>query len=73
MLVIAPDVAAIIIAALEEEIARQEAIGAVCGEDWPDDYEPNDVVLQNEQWRRTVWFLSQALDFPRKTPQRKVS
>ncbi|MGH8700705.1 MAG: hypothetical protein ACREVR_05950 [Burkholderiales bacterium] len=45
MLVIPPNVATIIIAGLEAEIKRQEAIGAVCGDDWPDDYDPNDVML----------------------------
>jgi hypothetical protein len=45
MLSIPPNVAAIIIVGLEREITRQDAIGAVCGDNWPDDYEPNDVAI----------------------------
>jgi hypothetical protein len=45
MLSIPPNVAAIIIAGLEAEIARYEAVGAACGYDWPDDYDPNDVMI----------------------------
>jgi hypothetical protein len=45
MLSIPPNVGALMIAGLDAEIARQEAIGRVCGDDWPDDYEPNDVAI----------------------------
>jgi len=52
MLSIPPQVAAIIIRGLEAEIERQAAIGAVCGDDWPDDYDPNDVAIYRgfRQW-----------------------
>jgi hypothetical protein len=45
MVTIPPDVGRIMIRGLTREIDRQEAIGKVCGDDWPDDYDPNDVAI----------------------------
>lgn len=45
MLSIPPRVAEIIVEGLQAEISRQEAIGAVHGDNWPDDYDPNDVAI----------------------------
>lgn len=43
MLVIPPNISKLMISGLTKEIARLNAIGAICGDDWPDDYDPNDV------------------------------
>jgi hypothetical protein len=45
MLKIPPKVGALMIGGLDAEISRQEAIGRVCGDEWPDDYDPNDVAI----------------------------
>lgn len=45
MISIPPKVAEIIIAGLSAEISCQEAIGSSCGDDWPPDYDPNDVSI----------------------------
>lgn len=43
MLVIPPNISKLMISGLTEEIARLNAIGAICGDGWPHDYDPNDV------------------------------
>lgn len=45
MLSYPPNVSVILISCLDAEISRQEAIGAMCGDDWPDGYDPNDAVM----------------------------
>ena len=55
MLYIPPNAAALIISGLSAEISRQSAIGAVCGDDWPNDFDPNDAALYREyiEWLRS--------------------
>ena len=52
MVTFPPDVLEIMIRGLSAEIERLEAIGAVCGDDWPDDYDPNDLAIYRgvRQW-----------------------
>jgi len=47
-----PAVLEIMIRGLSAEIERQAAIGAVCGDNWPDDYDPNDLAIYRgvRQW-----------------------
>lgn len=42
---LAPDVVHHLMKALETEITRLEKIAETVGDDWPDDYDPNDLVL----------------------------
>jgi hypothetical protein len=45
MVTITPEVGRIMVSGLTLEIERQEAIGKVCGDDWPDDCDPNDIAI----------------------------
>ena len=45
MFVISPNISKLMISGLTKEIARLNAINATCGDDWPDDYDPNDVAV----------------------------
>lgn len=48
MLTIPPEVSRFMIEGLTREIERQEAIFKECGDDWPDDCDPNDIAIYIE-------------------------
>jgi hypothetical protein len=55
-------------AAILEEISRLEEIWTICGDDWPDDFDPNDIQLLVSEHNalrdgHTDWGIKQATEY----------
>ena len=53
MLTIPENISNLMILGLTQEIARIHAIGEICGDEWPEDYDPNDVGVY-DSFRQTL-------------------
>lgn len=54
-----PAVVGHLIAAVTQEVAELERVGRACGDNWPDDYDPNDLAIYRGL---LTWLNSRAAD-----------